>query len=156
MKKKRKMKRSLETVVFVLIMFIAQGCGKSGGDTPVPQDSESPEMSISKPAEGTTVVRSNDLKLAGTFSDDMELESLTVTIAFNDTKAYNGINDPWEPSNSPETINLSGTNDELVNHTLFGEMIPADCKVGNYVLKLDLKDKSGKTTSKLINIVIGG
>lgn len=152
------MKKNLGYIVLLLLVTLTYGCGGSDSEepTPDPVDSKNPEMTISAPAEGATVLRGSDLTLSGTFTDDMELESLTVTLSFNDTKAFTGIDDPWEPAGSPETIVLSGTEDTLTNLSLFGESIAADCKVGSYVLTLDLKDKSGKMTSQTINVVVGG
>lgn len=150
------MRRKLGALMFFALMMLTYGCGGSDSETPEPVDSKNPEMVISKPTEGATVMRSHDLQLTGTFTDDMDLESVTVTLSFNQTKAAAGINDPWEPSGSPETIALIGKEDKLTDYNLFGEKIPFDCKVGSYLLKFDLKDKSGKTSSKQINIVIGG
>ncbi len=151
------MKKNFGAIVFSMLMILSYGCGGSdGGDTLEPEDTKNPEMIISKPGEGANVMLGNDLLLSGTFSDDMELESLVVSLSFNETKAEKGIEDPWEPGNNPEIIVLTGVEDELINHKLFAEKIPIDCKSGIYILTLSLKDKSGKSTSKQINITIGG
>ncbi len=150
------MKKNLGATVLFMLMMLTYGCGSSGGDTPAPEDSEDPKISVSKPAEGATVMRGNDLLLTGTFTDDMELKDLTVTLSHTDTKVATGIKDPWEPAANPEVIALTGKDAELINHKLFGEKIPVDCKVGNYRLTLKLTDKAGKSVNKQINIVIGG
>ncbi|WP_430814940.1 DUF4625 domain-containing protein [Carboxylicivirga sp. RSCT41] len=151
------MKKNLEVIVLLMAMVLTYGCsGSGGGETPEPEDTQKPEMTVSIPTEGATVSKGRELQLSGVFTDDMELESLTVAIRFNQNKAATGIDDPWEPVNSPEVITLSGKTDELKEYSLYGEAIPADCKGGSYVLTLDLKDKSGKMTSKQINISIGG
>ncbi|MBR8536168.1 DUF4625 domain-containing protein [Carboxylicivirga sediminis] len=151
------MKKILEVSVFLLVMFIAVGCGGSGSEVePEPKDVMNPEMTITKPVEGATVIKGNSLDLSGTFTDDIELEGLIITLSFNQTKSSNGITDPWEPINNPELIALTGKEDEVTNHQLFEEYIPADCKGGQYLLTLELKDKAGKSISKQINIIIEG
>ena len=135
-----------------ILTFALWSCGGGSDGPETPEDKEKPQMTISSPANNATITKGDYLKLTGTFTDDVALKELFVSIAAVTTKSATGIDDPWEPSS--QTIAMEGTEMDLVAKKLFDEIIPADCLTGPYNLKLVLRDGVGNETVKEIAITI--
>jgi len=135
----------------VAVLLVIFGCG-ADEEKRDPIDRESPTMEIEKPVSNALIGKGTDLLLSGVFNDDLELENIELSLSFIQTKAENGITDPWTPS--PETILLSHTRQVLTDEKLFGESVPLDCKSGAYKLRIVVNDKAGKSIVKEILIEI--
>ncbi len=127
-------------------------CAKSD-EKNTPGDQENPQMSISAPIEKTVIYKGEEILLTGTFTDDVDLKELVITLISPSTaKSTFGIENPWEPES--EIIELSGMKQDINAKVLFDETVPVDCTSGAYIVSILLKDASGKETINNIEIEI--
>ena len=130
----------------VLIVFtsIAVSCKKDKADT------TKPEVSVTAPVSGTVYAVGETIRLTADLSDNKELKSCKVTIAYSGDGSGEG--NPWAPSAT--TIALSGTS-QSVDQDLFGGPIPT-CKSGDYKITIEVSDAADvpNVTTKEIDVQI--
>jgi hypothetical protein len=143
----------MKYLLIIAVVFSFFSCGGSSDEEEVqPMDTEKPIISIAKPLNNETVVRGLDLILDAQLTDNADLKELEVSISMPVTKVATGIEEPWQPL--PEKINLSGKVVNVNDHQLFGEVIPADCLIGEYTLTFLLTDKADNQAKQVINVNI--
>ena len=138
----------------ILISIVLMSCGGGGDD---PKDETKPNVIVETPIEGTVFAKSSTITVLGVLSDNEDLASCTFSLEYvtpeSNTEATSVkiVKDPFKPNS--ETITIEGKTYTLESYEVFGP-IPADCKEGDYTLKIKVTDKTGNETSLDISIKI--
>lgn len=119
--------------LFIIVVFaflICLGCSKDKGDV------INPEITLRKPVDNFNVRPGDFINVDASLYDYNELDIINLSIS-----AYSEIDiDLWSWDS---IINLSGLQRKEINLYL---AIPLNAKIGDYLLEIDLKDKSQNST----------
>ncbi len=150
-------------------------CGSDKDDPePEPRDTVKPVINITKPQTNALIVAGvNNIIVAGTLTDDRELDECIISIAYTGISSqailmedqslksvtssgdlFAGIDD--EPfGHDPVVIPLSGKSYSFPdNYDPFGP-IPANVRFGEYTITFNVTDKAGNEEVKKVVVVIG-
>ncbi|WP_289055501.1 DUF4625 domain-containing protein [Carboxylicivirga marina] len=140
----------------LLIGTIACGSDDEGPDT------EGPTVDITTPNETDLYKRGSALPLDAVFSDNRELATCVISISYVESSPaaqLKGIGTPWTPAENgdKETITFTEKKEEKITiPQLFGEDIEGACLGGTYKLTFVMTDATGNSSTKEVNIQIGG
>jgi hypothetical protein len=138
------------TYIFLLITLLFSSCGEDAEE--IIEDLNGPLGVVTKPSVGQKFSKGDLVLLSATFSDDKELKECSISLGYSGNKGASVVLPAWEP----EAVVISLNNKEITitDRTLFGGAIPTEILTGEYSVTITITDKSGKSKSYVVDIVI--
>ncbi|MEQ9404823.1 MAG: DUF4625 domain-containing protein [Cyclobacteriaceae bacterium] len=123
--------------LFVLLggLIFTTSCGDDSTDPVV--DTEDPTITINAPADGSIIVPGSQVASSISFSDDLEISSISITVGNGTVTAIDLSEDDIGEASFSFSDNL---------------MIPADVVLGEHTVTVTVEDASGNTASATVTV----
>lgn len=132
------MKKLFKPTTFLMLLFVILSCGKDDG----PKDKEKPRTNLTCVS---TYKQGQTIRVNEGVTDNVALKSVIFALTFK------GEGGEWEPT---ETVKVEGKYYDFENVDIFGESIPYEATIGDYLLTVSIYDVSDNVFVKTFDIKI--